>query len=508
MNILFRADASIHIGSGHVMRCLVLAKILSNRGHKVTFATRPQKGDFVDYIQQQNIQIIELLRASESTSPQNENDYTAWLKLTWLEDANDFIQKAGEVDLVIVDHYGINKEWEKHVSQSLNCKIFVIDDLVREHCANLILDQTFGRQEQEYITANKETRILTGSQYSLLAPQYSELRKQTEQKKSKSTDCKVLVTMGAIDTPNVTLKVLQALSIIENINVTVLLSPRAPHYESVSLFCTNIPSITHIDFSEDVATLMLEHDVAIGAPGSTSWERACLGLPSIIIPIADNQIDIAENIANAGAAIKLAIEDIEVEFKNTFKLLIDKWLEYRVANLKITDGLGVYRIAYEIEQFSPENSSNIYASCRLADKNDIEQVYKWQTLPETRRYALNKAVPKFKEHTEWMLKKLEILSDYFYIIEIKKRNTGKLPAGVVRLDKISTNEYLISIFIDPDFYGQRIAQQALTYIDTVHSNITINATILNENTASQKLFKRANYKKISDQKYQRSPLVN
>ena len=68
MNILFRADASIHIGSGHVMRCLVLAKILSNKGHKVTFATRPQKGDFVDYIQQQNIQIIELQRTSESTS--------------------------------------------------------------------------------------------------------------------------------------------------------------------------------------------------------------------------------------------------------------------------------------------------------------------------------------------------------------------------------------------------------------------------------------------------------
>lgn len=349
MNILFRADASIHIGSGHVMRCLVLAKILSNRGHKVTFATRPQKGDFVDYIQQQNIQIIELQRTIESTNPQNENDYNAWLQLPWLEDANDFIQKTGEVDLVIVDHYGINKEWEKHVSQSSNCKIFVIDDLVREHCASLILDQTFGRQEHEYITANKETIILTGSQYSLLAPQYSELRKQAEQKKSISTDCKVLVTMGAIDTPNVTLKVLQALSIIPSINVTVLLSPRAPHYESVSLFCTNIPSITHIDFSEDVATLMLEHDVAIGAPGSTSWERACLGLPSIIIPIADNQAVIAENIANAGAAIKLAIEDIEPGFKAAFKLLTDNWLDFRNKNFKITDGLGAFRVVEKIE---------------------------------------------------------------------------------------------------------------------------------------------------------------
>lgn len=349
MNIIFRADASIHIGSGHVMRCLVLAKILSNKGHKVTFATRPQKGDFVGYIQQQSIQLIELQRTIESTNPQNENDYNAWLQLPWLEDANDFIQKAGEVDLVIVDHYGINKDWEKHVSQSLNCKIFVIDDLVREHCANLILDQTFGRQEQEYITANKETRILTGSHYSLLAPQYSELRIQAEQKKSISTECKVLVTMGAIDAPNVTLKVLHALSIIENINVTVLLSPRAPHYESVSLYCKSNPLITHIDFSEDVANLMLEHDVAIGAPGSTSWERACLGLPSIIIPIADNQADIAENIANAGAAIKLAIEDIEPDFKAAFKLLTTNWLEFRLNNFKITDGLGAFRVVEQIE---------------------------------------------------------------------------------------------------------------------------------------------------------------
>ncbi len=350
MNILFRSDASAHIGSGHIMRCLVLAKILINNGHNVTFFTRPQKGDFVDYIKQQNIRVVELKRTNDAITPKANNDYKAWLQTSWLDDANDFIDKAGSSDLVIVDHYGINKDWEKYVSQSLSCKIFVIDDLVRGHCANLILDQTFGRQEQEYITANKETRILTGSQYSLLAPQYSELRIQAEQKKSVTTQCKVLVTMGAIDTPNVTLNVLQALSIIPNINVTVLLSPRAPHYESVSLFCINMPSITHIDFSDDVATLMLEHDVAIGAPGSTSWERACLGLPSIIIPIADNQADIAENIANAGAAIKLAIEDIEPGFQAAFKSLTDNWLDFRIKNFKITDGLGAFRVVEQIEK--------------------------------------------------------------------------------------------------------------------------------------------------------------
>jgi len=349
MKIVIRADASVFIGSGHIMRCLVLAKILKSRGHEIIFATRPQKGDFVDYIQQQGIEVIELHRTSCVIEPKDNNDYQAWLQTPWLDDSNDFIEKAGNTDLVIVDHYGIDKNWEKHVSQSLNCKMFVIDDLVRQHHADLILDQTFGRKKGEYGTSTKCTEVLVGSQHSLLAPQYGALRSLAEAKVSISPVYKVLVTMGAIDTPNVTLKVLDALSSIKNIEVTVLLSTRAPHYDSVSAFCDSHKKINHIDFSDDVATLMLEHDIAIGAPGSTSWERACLGLPSIIVPIAENQIDIAENIANAGAAIKLNIGDIELGFKNAFNQIIDNWSVYRRANFMITDGQGAFRVIKQIE---------------------------------------------------------------------------------------------------------------------------------------------------------------
>ena len=352
MKIFFRSDASVHIGSGHVMRCLVLAKILRDKGHDVAFATRPQEGDFVDYIKQQNIPVIELQRSNNIIPPKADNDYSAWLQLPWLDDASDFITKTEEADLVIVDHYGINKDWEKYVSEMLNCKMFIIDDLVREHYAHLILDQTFGREQQEYISKVNGAKMLVGSYYSLLAPRYGELRKLAEEKNLLIQDHKVLVTMGAIDNPNVTLKVLKALLSIENISVTVLLSPKAPHYESVSLFCRNCAWITHIDFSDDVATLMLEHNIAIGAPGSTTWERACLGLPSIIIPIADNQKDIAENIANTGAAIKLNIADIESGFKNAYKLLTDNWLEYRLANFKITDGLGAFRVVKHVESLN------------------------------------------------------------------------------------------------------------------------------------------------------------
>lgn len=508
MKIVIRADASVFIGSGHIMRCLVIAKILINNGHYVTFLTRPQKGDFVDYIMQQGIEVVELEKAENEIKPKATSDYAAWLQTTWLEDANDFISKTGNVDLVVVDHYGIGKEWEQYVTESLNCKIFAIDDLVREHYADLILDQTFGRENIEYVTNTKETKMLTGSQYSLLAPEYSKLRLQAEKKECLSSKYKVLVTMGAIDTPNVTLKVLSVLSKLNNIEVTVLLSPRAPHYESVVLFCKKQPHITHVDFSDDVANLMLAHDIAIGAPGSTSWERACLGLPSIIIPIADNQIDIADNIAKAGAAIKLSIHNINSQLGQKLKLLIDNWGEYRRGNFNITDGLGVFRVAYEIERMDKKESSNMYVSCRLAKKSDIRQVYDWQLIPETRKYALNKEVPKFTEHTEWMLKKLESKSDYFYIIELETPNTERHSVGVVRLDQTGINQYLISIFIDPVFYGQRIAQQALTYIDIVHSKAIINATILNDNTASQKLFKRANYKKIAEETYQRSSLIN
>ncbi|WP_164718226.1 UDP-2,4-diacetamido-2,4,6-trideoxy-beta-L-altropyranose hydrolase [Colwellia sp. Arc7-635] len=352
MNIVFRADASIHIGSGHIMRCLVLAKLLTAKGHQVSFATRPQTCDFVDYLKSQNMPVIRLKQPKKSINPRFEADYTSWLQVSWQDDAHDFIDKVKIADIVVVDHYALNRNWEQTIANAMKVKVFAIDDIVREHFAELILDQTFGRNTSEYMKKNSNSQILVGSDFSLLAEGFSQLRLANAYCSQPNNNYKILVSMGAIDKPNVTLKILEKLNIldIDNTTVTVLLSKRAPSYESIKNFCLLNNKFKHIDFVENMAELMAEHHIAIGAPGSTSWERACLGLPSIIIPIAENQIDIAKNVAGSGAAILLNINDIENGLSSALNEISTNWQRYHESSLALVDGQGATRVVNTIEQ--------------------------------------------------------------------------------------------------------------------------------------------------------------
>jgi UDP-2,4-diacetamido-2,4,6-trideoxy-beta-L-altropyranose hydrolase len=351
MKVVFRVDASVHIGSGHIMRCLVLAEELSSRGHSINFATRPQKGDFIEYIKSKGFPIIELVRPYVYSSPSSSSDYTSWLQIPWFEDAQDCISKIGKTDLLIIDHYGLNKDWEIYMENALNCKVMVIDDLVRPHKCSLMLDQTLGRKPISYKEQSVPGEILTGSNYALLANKYSDFR-PTKKNEVTPDAFRILVTMGAIDSQNATLKILRGLEAIKSISfkVTVLLSQKSPHFDEVKSFCERHSSFRHIDFTDEMPKLMSRHNLSIGAPGSTSWERACLGLPTVIVPLADNQIYIAKKLVDYGAAIQLSYESISSDLEGVLKDMTSNWLIFHEKALQITDGKGTIRVADKIEK--------------------------------------------------------------------------------------------------------------------------------------------------------------
>ncbi|MDN3385225.1 glycosyltransferase, partial [Pseudoalteromonas sp. APC 3358] len=163
---------------------------------------------------------------------------------------------------------------------------------------------------------------------------------------------RLLLSMGGIDAPNATLHVLDVLKKSVNPPITtVLLSPKAPHYKSVTEFAVKHSAwLTHIDFVDDMATLMCEHDIAIGAPGSTSWERACVGLPSIVIALADNQQTICKNLEAVGAAISVELEAISKNLMKAYEQLIADYSKMRTINLQLCDGQGVKRLMKHITQ--------------------------------------------------------------------------------------------------------------------------------------------------------------
>lgn len=504
MNIVIRADASIYIGSGHIMRCLVLAQALKEAGHSISFASRPQPGDLIEFVRNKGFVVKELITPDEWLIQQNSADYAAWLQVPWQADAASLIELVDNVDLLIVDHYGLNAEWEFFCKTRLVCKLFAIDDLLRQHNAEVVLDQTLSRTPSDYHQLNPTGLVLTGCNFALLNPHFVECREKALLTSFSPVQPKLLVTMGGIDQPNATLQTLEALSVIADNRpfVTVLLSPKAPHYDSVKQFCTEHASwITHIDFVDNMAELMLKHQAAIGAPGTTSWERACLGLPSIIIPLAENQKAISEQLVEVEAAIKVNLPDISSTLLTAYQSMIERWHDMHLTNLSVCDGLGLFRVTHCINQLSAKSNNAIVL--RGATQSDIKQVYDWQLLPETRKYALTQGGPTWEGHQNWMKAKLAKVTDYFYVIESLAVDHN---IGVVRLDKQSDGQYLISIFIDPNYFGQGYAKQALAYVDLLHPNMTIQATVLAENSASQRLFAAANYQKISVESFLRSPL--
>lgn len=355
MNVVIRADASIHIGSGHIMRCLVLAHALKELGHTISFSSRPQQGDLIDFVRKRGFKVHELGTPVYWQTPVDSSDYVAWLQVPWQEDAVSLIKQIDDVDLLIVDHYSLNADWELLVKNSLSCKVFVIDDLVRKHHADLILDQTLLRDSKEYEDINPNSNVLTGCDFALLNPLFLDYRNEIlKQNKALSRPIKILVTMGGIDQPNATLRVLSALSAVKSnsrISVTVLLGPKAPHYFQVREFSLkHLEWITHIDFVDNMAELMSNSCIAIGAPGSTSWERACLGIPSVVIPLAENQTCIASNLEAVNAVIKVELPEFDDTFLYAYESILNNWQSYHETNLAICDGRGSDRVLQRILQ--------------------------------------------------------------------------------------------------------------------------------------------------------------
>ena len=514
MKIVFRVDASHHIGSGHVMRCLVLAKALRQEGHNVMFASRAQKGDMIDFVRSQGFAVSELVQPAQWQEPKHTADYQAWLQVSEGTDASSFIQNVESVDFVIVDHYGLNKAWESQIRAHYSCQIMVIDDLVREHECDLLLDQTYGRDVAAYRHAvSASAKVLSGCQYALLNPFFSQLRETVIDRGERPVPFhRVLISMGGVDNPNATLAVLKGLSKRRNLidYATVVINPKAPHYKEVLDFVVEHRDwVKQRDFVENMAQLMSEHTVAIGAPGTTSWERACMGLPNIIIPLADNQQTICQNLVNAGASIAVELDSIGDRLPSALDSLLDDYSVYLTRNLKLCDGLGLRRVIREIQSLLSsmrDDDASGEFSGRLATASDIPLVFDWQQMPETRKYALNSSVPTWEEHRNWMTKQLAEPTNYFYILEHTRKDGETCSVGVLRLNRESKGEYLVSIFIAPACHGQGFGLKALEYLDVVHPDITLNATVLKANTASQRLFTRAGYRRLSAEQFQRLPM--
>ena len=353
MKVLLRVDASIQIGIGHVMRCLTLAEALRLRGASCSFICRDHPGNLIDLIKEQGFN-VHRLPLDLSWKPLRVDDaYGEWLGAEWEVDAKQTRVVGCETvfDWLVVDHYALDARWERALAQH-NQKIMVIDDLAdRPHVCDLLLDQTFGRYAFEYHPFVPEAcRVLCGSEYALLRPEFAAMRHYSMQRREQPVLHELLISMGGIDKDNVTGQVLRALRsspLPVDCRITVVMGATAPWLRGVQAQAQNMPWLTRVMVGVgNMAQLMGDSDFAIGAAGATSWERCCLGIPTVILLLAENQRKIAEALTQSGAAYLFPASTLESR-----SLIVAEHLEpvslraMSIAAASITDGLGVKRVA-------------------------------------------------------------------------------------------------------------------------------------------------------------------
>jgi len=352
--IAFRVDASLEIGTGHVMRCLTLAEALRENGAEVLFISRALPGDMIDRIETRGFSIKRLPKpdgAATAAPPA----HASWAGVSWQRDAEetDTALKASALDWLVVDHYAFDERWEKAVRRN-GMQIMVIDDLAdRPHDCELLLDQNLGREPDDYqALVPDHCKLLIGPTYALLRPEFAQLREESlERRRCPRLKC-LLITMGGMDKDNATSRVLDALrdcSLPDELTIEVAMGGNAPWLEAVQKKAASMPWPTHVRLdTPDMARRMVTADLGIGAAGSTSWERCCLGLPSLIIVVADNQASAAKALGKSGAAVVLQPGQ---ELVQTLReLLLPSEMEARLKSLsllaaELVNGTGAVRVA-------------------------------------------------------------------------------------------------------------------------------------------------------------------
>jgi UDP-2,4-diacetamido-2,4,6-trideoxy-beta-L-altropyranose hydrolase len=363
VHVAFRVDASLHIGSGHVMRCLALAAGLAAQGSSCTFIMRSHVGSLIDLVESRGFPVRRLAPGQDEEPNgipnQGQSSHLPWLGVGWELDAAQVanaLNALAPVDWLVVDHYALDERWEINIRPSVG-KLLIIDDLAdRPHACDVLMDQNPGRLEFDYLNlVPGNCRLLIDPMFALLRPEFGILRDRLSRESQTKTGCRIHISMGGVDRVDATSRVLEGLSqcvLPAATRVTVVMGRQSPWVDRAraiaSAFSCEVEVLVDV---ENMAGIMAASDLAIGAGGITALERCCLGLPSLVVVVANNQRPGARALFGLGAA--LLIEDgpkLKEEVREQFERLLEGDVAARMAGAarKITEGKGVELVVAEM----------------------------------------------------------------------------------------------------------------------------------------------------------------
>ena len=465
--LLIRADANAHMGTGHIMRCLALAQVWMDSGGEAIFLTACQREDL-------NVRLIAEGAEVRSMAAAPGSDEDA-------EETRDTALRSG-ASWVVLDGYHFSGAFQECVRREC-VRVLAIDDYghAGHYAADLVLNQNLHAKEELYHDRKAYTRLLLGTRFAMLR---REFRRWRGWKRDVPTVAhKVLVTLGGSDPFGVTRKVIEALGLVglPGLEAEVVVGGGHSHSGELEALAKRAGAAVRLGSNvTNMPELMAWADVAVAAGGTTTWERAMLSLPGLVIVLADNQQDLAtasEQVGigwNLGSHQSLTASALAAALR---RLLVDAPARARMAHQgpEHCDGLGADRVL--------ERMRGGVLHLRPVHGEDCRLIWEFANEPVTRSASFSPAPIPWEQHQSWFAAKLnDPCCDFFIAFDAQKQ-----PVGQVRLD-IDGAEAAISVSLATRFhglgYGPEVIRLAVLHLFNSRTVERVNAFIRTENNRS------------------------
>jgi len=477
MKCLFRLDANTNIGYGHYQRCLTLSEFLLKVSVDSYFFLN---GDFKVPDSLKAKGGYHLSRYIARTSNINcelsiEDQYSH---------AEEVLHKLYGIDFLIVDHYGLGQPFINVVKENFPRLLVVLfDDFIRDlNLVDMIINPVANKKAYSQVKSQR-CYYCVGNKFSVVSSCFLERRNESYNSKKlvwPIENC--LVCFGGTDPNNLTEKFLSTEFYKYFKTVHIIMGGLSVNISSVRRRVADLPNVKLLIDGDMVEEMNWAH-IMMGAPGSMSWERSVMSLPSFTWTFSDNQVETARYFSKNRATHLIGdSRDLEVEFplekfvsikEGDFKEMVD-------ANNSLCDGLGGYRVALSI--IIIHSGSTL----RAVHDEDVDKVFSWQTETDIRHYFNTPMPPTWQEHCKWFYDLTEWERKHFYIIKV-----GKHDCGFVRLTKESGDNY-VSILVSQHAQGISLAEMTLKKLLQVESEPLL-AKIDPRNVASVKAFLSAGF---------------
>lgn len=472
------------------MRCLTLAAALKKRGAEIRVVSRHLPEHLQEMLAARGQEFV-LLNGSPGEGISDGLTHAQWLGTSQHADAQDTIRALADQnwDWLVVDHYALDARWESVLRQTAK-SILVIDDIAdRKHDCDLLLDQNFYADMNARYTGKVPPHcgLLLGPRYALLREEFHDLHDQIKPRTGPVK--RILVFFGGVDVDNNTDRALEALVNvgIPNLHVDVVIGAQHPFCDQLELKCAAHGFSCHVQ-TDRMAEMMAAADLAIGAGGSATWERCCLGLPTLTICTADNQ---GRQIADAASEGLLYAperkDELTLVFERHVSALIENgYLRHVISRngMRAVDGSGVPRVIGNM------GCSGI--EIRAAGHDDSHRLFEWRNHPTVRAVSRSAELISWDDHQKWFA---SVLADRNRLLLIGWREG--LPVGVVRFDILGDGAE-VSIYLVPGIqgggHGRDLLQSAERWFIANRPEIRrLLAHVLDGNEPSRRLFSGAGY---------------